>query len=405
MTRYGKSGNSIFTGPKSEHALLMSRLCQDKSCSQTLEEHCGERMYNVYGSDAERAAAVRTNDGTGQLKTSPGNLLPFNTDGLPNAGGPSPTFFLAGDVRANEQAGLTAMHTLFVREHNRLARGIAATNPGLNGAQIYQRARQMIIAQMQVITYQEFLPTLLGPQALAPYRGYQPNRDARIANIFSTGAYRFGHSALSPTIQRLDANGNEIVDGHLSLRQAFFSPYRIIDEGGIAPILRGLANQGCQKIDPYMIDDVRNFLFGEPGSDGFDLAALNIQRGRDHGLPSYNAARAAFGLPRVRRFSDINSDPEIQARLAEAYGSVDQMDMWIGGLAEEPLQQAHVGELFSAVLVEQFAALRDGDRFWYTRTLSRQDQAEVERTRLSAIIRRNTNIGNEIADDVFHTRG
>jgi peroxidase len=91
----------------------------------------------VYGSDAIRAAALRTNDGTGRLKTSAGQLLPFNTDGLPNAGGPDPNFFVAGDVRANEQVGLTAMHTLFVREHNRLIEIIHRRHPGLGGDEIY----------------------------------------------------------------------------------------------------------------------------------------------------------------------------------------------------------------------------------------------------------------------------
>ncbi len=111
---------------------------------------------NVYGSDEERANALRTNDGTGKLKTSEGNLLPFNTDGLPNAGGGSPTLFLAGDVRANEQVGLTAMHTLFVREHNRLAEEYAERHPKWDGERIYQKARQIVGVQMQVITYKEF---------------------------------------------------------------------------------------------------------------------------------------------------------------------------------------------------------------------------------------------------------
>ena len=96
-------------------------------------------------------------------------------------------------------------------------------------------------------------------------------------------------------------------------------------------MLRGLASQKHQKIDIHIIDDVRNFLFGEPGQGGFDLASLNIQRGRDHGLPSYNDMREAVGLGRVDSFSDINSDPEIQSRLEEVYDSVDNIDIWIGG--------------------------------------------------------------------------
>lgn len=128
---------------------------------------------NVYGSDDVRAAALRTNDGTGRLLVSAGDLLPFNSPGLPNAGGTGPELFLAGDVRANEQVGLTAMHALFVREHNRLAAEIAGSSPELTGEEIYQEARRFVGALMQSITYNEFLPALLGANALTPYRGYR----------------------------------------------------------------------------------------------------------------------------------------------------------------------------------------------------------------------------------------
>ena len=165
---------------------------------------------NVYGSDEVRAAALRMNDGTGRLKTSSGGLLPFNLDGLPNAGGTDPDLFLAGDVRTNEQVALTALHTLFVREHNRLARKIRRRHPNLGGEQIYQRARRIVGAQMQAITFNEFLPVLLGPNAIAPYRGYKRRVSPTIANVFSTALYRFGHSALSSTLLRLNKAGNVI---------------------------------------------------------------------------------------------------------------------------------------------------------------------------------------------------
>ena len=157
------------------------------------------------------------------------------------------------------------MHTLFVREHNRLADEIASGQPELSGEEIFQRAQLLVIAQMQVITYREFLPALLGPNALPPYRGYDDGVNAGISNLFSSASYRFGHSTLSPTILRLDAQGAEIAEGHLALRDAFFSPGRLIDEGGIEPLLRGLSKQVCQAADSYVIDDLRNFLFGAPG--------------------------------------------------------------------------------------------------------------------------------------------
>ncbi len=355
---------------------------------------------NVYGSDAERAEALRTMDGTGRLATSDGDYLPYNVDGHANAGGPDPSLYLAGDVRANEQIGLTAMHTLFVREHNRLAARIAERHPEWSGDEIYEKARQLVGAEMQVITYREFLPALLGPGAMPPYRGYDPQVDGRIANLFSSAAYRFGHSALPDTLLRLDAEGNEIAEGHLPLRNAFFAPYRMA-EGGMAPLLRGLAAQPAQRVDSQIIDDVRNFLFGEPGAGGFDLAALNIQRGRDHGLPSYNDVRAAFGFDRTEDFAQVTQDPETQARLAAVYSSPDEIDLWVGGLAEDPVPGSHVGPLFQAILVEQFDSLRAADRFWYTRVLTRKERERVESLRLADVIRLNTEIRDEIPNDVF----
>jgi peroxidase len=355
----------------------------------------------VYGSDPQRAAALRTLDGTGQLKTSEKNLLPYNIDGLPNAGGPSPLLFLAGDVRANEQVGLTVMHTLFVREHNRLAKKIRKRNPNLTGDQIYELARHKVGAYIQVITYNEFLPVLLGPNALSPYVGYDSNIDASISNTFSTAAYRLGHSMLSPEIHRLKKNGKPIRAGHLALRDAFFAP-GILEDGGLAPLLRGLSKKLAQEVDNYVIDDVRNFLFGMPGQGGLDLVSLNIQRGRDHGLPTYNQARIEAGLSPASDFSQISSDPEIQERLAKAYDyNIEMIDVWVGGLAEDHVKDAMVGPLFFEALVDQFERLRDGDRFFYKNMYSRDQINRLEKTTLADIIRRNTKIGHEIQDNVF----
>ncbi|GJL65279.1 MAG: hypothetical protein NPIRA05_02500 [Nitrospirales bacterium] len=355
----------------------------------------------VYGSDSIRAHAIRTNDGTGRLKMSKGRFLPYNIEGLPNAGGPDPTLFLAGDVRANEQVGLTAMHTLFVREHNRLAKHIRQNHRSLTGNEIYERARRKVGALIQVITYQEFLPVLLGKNTLRPYRGYKPWVNPSIANVFSTAAYRFGHSMLSPQILRLKKNGRPIRADHLPLREAFFAPWRITEEQGIAPLLRGLANQQAQEIDPYIIDDVRNFLFGLPGNGGFDLASLNIQRGRDHGLQSYNGVRIAMGLNPATSFADITSDIDLQQRLAQAYLTVEDVDVWVGGLAEDHHRRSMVGKLFFKIIKNQFERLRDGDRLWYQNTFSKRQIKKLENTTLADVIRRNTPITHEIPNNVF----
>ncbi len=360
---------------------------------------------NIYGSTAERAAVLRLDNNSGKLLMSAGSLLPFNNFGLPNDRGIGPEFFVSGDERANEHIGLIAMHTIFAREHNRLADKIKQKDKDstLSGDEIYQMSRRIVGAQIQIITYNEFLPVLLGQDAVEPSSpGYDASIDAHIANIFSAAAYRFGHSAVSSSILTLGLSeqSGEIEENHLPLREVFFSPQKFI-ETGLEPILRGFATQVCQKVDAFFVDDIRNFLFGNPGDGGFDLLALNIQRGRDHGLPSYNEARKQLGLDPKTDFSEVTESLELQNRLAKVYGDVDTMDVYIGGLAEDPVPGSMLGELFHTIVTLQFKALRDGDRFWYEHTLSQDELEEVEGTTLADIIRRNTNISDEIGDNVF----
>ncbi|MEO0796905.1 MAG: peroxidase family protein [Verrucomicrobiota bacterium] len=355
---------------------------------------------NVYGSDHERAEDLRANDGSGRLRVSEGDYLPYNINELENAPSHDPNFYIAGDFRANEQVGLIAMHTLFVREHNYWADRFRSQNPDADGDTIYEMARAVVAAEMQVITYREFLPIVIGRNAIPRYEGYDPSVDPGIANAFATAAYRFGHTMLSTELLRIDENGNTIAEGNLSLADAFFNP----DEfavAGMEPILRGLGAQVAQEIDPMLIDDVRNFLFGPPGAGGFDLASLNVQRGRDHGLPSYNDAREALGLGRVADFSEVSSDPVTAANLASVYASVDDIDLWIGGLSEDKVDGALVGETWQAILADQFQRLRDGDRFWYEGYLPPAWVDMVEDQTLSRIVRRNTEIGPELSDNVF----
>ena len=359
---------------------------------------------NVYGSDDERAHALRTNDGTGKLKSSDsahGPLLPYNVEGFPNAGGNGASLFFAGDVRANEQAGLTAMHTLFLREHNYWADRIHRQDSRLNGEEIYQMARVIVGAEMQAITYREFLPVLLGRGAIPRYQGYREEVNPGISNLFASSAYRFGHSMLSENLLRIEANGESADVGQLPLAQAFFNP-TILPETGIDTLLRGLGSQQAQRVDTRIVSDVRNFLFGPPGAGGFDLAALNIQRGRDHGLPDFSTVRGAFGLSPLDGFDDMNTiDLWMSGDFEDLYESPDKIDAWTGFLSEAHVDGALVGETLQAVLVDQFARLRDGDRFWYQSYLRPSLRTLVEKQTLAVIIRRNTGIGHELQDNVF----
>jgi len=366
----------------------------------------------VYGSDAARAAALRTFS-AGKLKTSAGNMMPFNTAGLPNANDAhvvaDSKLFLGGDVRANENVELISLQTLFVREHNRQASAIAANNPSLSDQQVYQQARRIVIGELQAITYNEFLPALLGQSAMPGYRGYKANVNPGIANEFSTGAFRFGHSMLDGEIGRINNDGTATPQGPIALRNAFFNtnpfdPALPSHQGDIDPFLKSAASGTTQEVDLKIVDDVRNFLFGAPGSGGFDLAAMNIQRGRDHGLADYNTVRAAYGLPRVTNFSQISSNAATAAALQAAYGSVSDIDLWVGGLAEDHTARGSLGPLFTRIVADQFARLRDGDRFYYENSLGGPQLDQVRHATLSRVIRANTALTN-IQPNVFFSNG
>src|SRR5262249_20055978 len=155
------------------------------------------------------------------------------------------------DVRANENIALTALQTLFMREHNLWADRIHAADPNLNDETIYQLARQIVGAEIQSITYNEFLPALLGPNALPAYTGYNPDVNPGIANEFSTAGFRFGHNMINDTLLRLNNDGTSIPQGSLSLLDGFFNP-TLLDpslpdhEGDIDPFLKGLASDNSQ---------------------------------------------------------------------------------------------------------------------------------------------------------------
>ena len=362
---------------------------------------------NVYGSGSDRAFALRRLDGSGKMKTSLSDnkevLLPLNTEGLSNASLPGQipsNMFVAGDIRVNENIVLTSMHSLFVREHNRLCDVLVQTNPGLIGQEelIFQCARKIVSGIEQKITYDEFLPALLGSNSLNSYNTYDKNIDAGVKTEFSTAGFRLGHSMLSSNI-KVGTNPND----DLLLRDAFFTP-DYIKTNGIEQLLLGASKQKMKKINHLIIDDIRNFLFGPPTAlHLLDLVTLNLQRGRDHGIPGYNAVREAYGLLKKTSFAEITDDITIQTKLEDLYDSPDNIDPWVGALCEDHVSGSPVGELTGAMLKEQFRKLRDGDRFWYQhdKSLGSFELNIINDSTLSKVISRNTNIGNELSSDVF----
>lgn len=335
----------------------------------------------IYGSDAETAAAIRTEDG--KLLLDESGLVTFDEEGG----------VLAGDIRAAENAGLYSIQSLFAREHNRWVDELSEKNPDWTADELFDAARVRVEAEIQAITYNEYLPVLLGEDAIPAYDGYDSDVNPGIAIEFSTAAYRFGHSLVSAATARLEENGQSIEAGELSLRDTFFNPDAVAANGGVEPLLRGLANDVAQELDPQIVDDLRNFLFSQDGDVGLDLGSLNIQRGRDLGLPSYNDLREAVGLERAEDFSDITSDAALAEALASVYDSVDDIDAWIGGLSEDPSGGGMLGELFATIVTDQFIRIRDGDPFWSENSDLPQDLIDaLWDTTLADIIERNSDV-------------
>ncbi len=339
---------------------------------------------NIYGSTPDETAALREGDAGLMLMGSEDDLgwsnLPKDASGQ---------FYQAGDVRANENAALTSLHTVFAREHNRLAEEIMAENPDWTGDQVFDAAREIVTAELQAITVNEFLPVLLGEGALGEYEGHT-GVDAQISNSFATAAFRFGHSMVSESLKLVDEDG---VETDVPLSEAFFNP-AVIETAGVEDVLRGLTTQLARPLDMEIVDSLRNLVLSGPGSPRLDLAALNIQRGRDHGLPSLNAAREGLGLDPLTGFDDPRLRDGAGERLAAVYASIDDVDLWVGMLAEEPVGDGLVGETQRIVLLDQFSRLRDGDADWYEGKFTADEVAAFDAQTLTDIIERNSPTGD-----------
>jgi hypothetical protein len=384
-------------------------------------------LSQVYGSNETVADAMRTFTG-GQLKTSPGNMLPYDNTTYFTADQiaaldmandaemvPESSLFAAGDRRANENIELSVIETLFMRNHNRIAGELASSHPNWTDEQLYQEARKLNIAGYQSIVYNEWIPAVLGPTALRPYAGYNPNVNASIANEFSTVAFRFGHSLVSGSIAR-DGNDGQGADASISLAFDFFdpnllNPNKVVDpltglvSSDIDEVLKGEADGNGQTMDTMAINEIRNELFGN-GLGGDDLMARDVQRGRDNGMPDYNTMRVAVGLRAVTKFSQITRDTQVQDELAQAYpGGVSTIDAFEGGLAEDAVPGSDVGPLFQTIMVNQFERLRDGDRFFYLNESANPEEQSLfqECNTLTKVIEANTDVTNlqEMAI-VFH---
>ena len=374
----------------------------------------------IYGSDEQTASRLRKKDSGLMIvsdKFHETNLPTRSQCGFesPNIqpGGFNENDLVAGDVRAIVQPTMASIHTLFLAEHNRIAKELqprlAKLHPKMSPTEadelIYQQTRAIVGAELQRIVYEEYLPVVLGQQAYHRYAldletdsAYDPSVDPSILNEFSTVAFRFGHSTVS---DRFDGN-----PPGWSLANQFFKfddfaacvpngketavnnkgdcwiseMHKAIEQPSAAgDLLVGEALRG-------KLFNASSVRFGDPIAE--DLVARNIQRAREHGIPSYGDLRRACGMKPLHeneRPNEINH--ETWNDILEVYHSAADIDPFTGGLAERSPEDGIVGPLFACIIGKQFQKLRDGDRYFFTHSRGPYARGLAENTKRSILQR------------------
>jgi peroxidase len=347
-------------------------------------------LSQLYGSTPAVAASLTNADGT-LMSSDNGQSLPVVDDS-----------FVTGDPRVMENPELTAITTLFMREHNFWIATLKLQHPNWTGQQLYNMAKAITTGEYQNIVYQEYLPLLIGP-VIGPYRGYDSTVNAQVTQEFSTAAFRVGHSQVSDTQEGLDNNGNVVFTEPLA--QAFFNTPEIDETNGFDPQLRAIGADFSQATDVYTVAALRNLLFaGLVGGeiDEMDLIAIDIQRESDVGLGSLNQTRRAISLRPYNSFAQLTNDPVLQKSFQNVYGDIDNVDLFMGGLAERHASRAAVGPTFQAIIADQFQALRSGDRFfWLNQGFGQHLTSAISNTTLGDIITRNTDTTATLQPNVF----
>ncbi|XP_055955583.1 peroxidase-like protein 3 [Patella vulgata] len=340
---------------------------------------------NVYGSDQETQDRLRLPNG--RMKTSKGDLLPKGRNGdciRKNA----PFCFDAGDERVHVYPGLTVLHTAFVRYHNYIVDDLKQHNTGWDGDRLFQETRKIISALLQRITYTEFLPEVLSDATMNHYNlkegndnyQYNINVNPSIANVFAAAAFRYGHSKIPDALV--------IDDKVVPTRKLFNDPQFIFTS--LKSVVENILSDPAQLRDRFLSEQITDHLF-ESAMGSFDLGAFNIQRGRDHGLPPYNTFRKFCNLPEANNFNSEQFEKTARKPLKKTYKSVDDIDVFVGGMAEQNENGSVLGPLFNCILGRQFSDLKCGDSFWYETTdqkrgFSKNQLKAIKKVSLSKIL-------------------
>ncbi|KAL8625947.1 hypothetical protein ACOMHN_012539 [Nucella lapillus] len=350
----------------------------------------------VYGSIQKELDNLKGKDG--KMKVTEMNMLPENKKGTCKKEKEGDYCMLAGDKRVNVFVGLVLLHTSFIREHNRIATAFRKLNPYWNDEKIFQETRRIISAQLQRITYAAWIPLLLDKPTIKKNRlaegnfRYDPKLDASISNVFSTAAFRYGHSQITHLVK--------IDNVTRKMQDTLMRPGAAMDN--LAGVARGLISKHTDVTDRFFASGLINNLFEKsPGVGGLDLVAVNIQRGRDHGLQGYNAYRKLCGLKPIKDFKS----PELTTDLSVVYGDMDDVDIFVGLVVEKTSKGSLMGPTLNCLLADQFKALKEGDRFFYETSSSQEgftkaQLSEIKKVTLAKILCENIGM-DKIQTNVF----
>ncbi|KAK2184613.1 hypothetical protein NP493_258g05028 [Ridgeia piscesae] len=385
----------------------------------------------VYGSTKKETMKLRDlqNPSRGRLRMTPSQYDPRYQDLLPQ----DPEFkmckfktdkvmcFAAGDSRVNEHVGLMCMHTLLAREHNRVESVLHYLNRHWDGHRLFEESRRIVIAEWQHLIYNEWLPIILGERIMRDnqltlvqqgfWNGYNAEVPVDVFNSFATAAFRFGHSLIQGMFHAKDNNYNSL--GTIPLSMTYRDPRTLYNkpEYGMDAMVAGLVGINAQTRDAFITKEVTNHLFAEepPHGLGEDLMSLNIQRGRDHGLPGYNYFRQACGLHRAYKFEDLAKElpPPIIERFRRLYRHVDDIDLWPAGISEYSVADGLVGPTFACIIARQFRRIKMGDRFWHENSahspypFTAHQLSEIRKASFAKLLCNNMDSFNKVQPRIF----
>ncbi|XP_060065975.1 peroxidase-like protein [Ylistrum balloti] len=380
---------------------------------------------NVYGSTTKKMKELRDSvKKQGLLKVDQYNRLP---EGKTQCFKDKPTDYcqdaVTGDKRVNVVPNLGAVHLLWVREHNRVVKILASHNPTWDDDRLFYEGRKIIIAMMQHVVYNEYLPVILNSDYMKAFKLelresgfsylYKERADATVANVFGVAAFRFGHSQIT-NIQAQYSPSHKPTKT-VVIESTFHRPHLNVEMKGkgYEAVLRWLVNAKATKSDRKFEDGIRNKLFPDAKGRTMDLPAINVNRGRDHGIPAYNVWRDWCGLPKAKTFrTDVSGgllhhSKESAAALRSVYSHPDDIDLYAGAMSEIPIPKGIVGPTFACIIGFQFQQLKIGDRFWYENNLGRLglnsvQLAEIRKVSLAKIVCNNIEV-SEMQPKAFRT--